>query len=99
MNWWDILEIDYDSDLKTIKRAYAKLLKINNPEDNPEGYQKLRQAYDIAIKYEKSRRENPNKTENNEFIYREEKIEQPNNLYTLINEFLERLSEIYNEKL
>jgi hypothetical protein len=27
------------------------LLKINNPEDNPEGYQRLREAYDAAIKY------------------------------------------------
>jgi DnaJ-class molecular chaperone len=56
MNWWKILEIDYESDLKTIKRAYAKLLKENNPEDNPEGYQRIRQAYDAAIKYEKEKK-------------------------------------------
>jgi Tfp pilus assembly protein PilF len=56
MFWWTLLDIDYDSDLKTIKKSYAKLLKENNPEDNPEGYQKLRQAYDAAIKNEKRRR-------------------------------------------
>jgi tetratricopeptide (TPR) repeat protein len=50
MNWWEILGISYDSDLKTIKKAYAKLLKIYNPEEDPEGYQRLREAYDKAIK-------------------------------------------------
>ena len=58
MNWWNVLEISYDSDLKTIKRAYAKLLKIHNPEDDPEGYQNLREAYDKAVKYAKRNSEN-----------------------------------------
>lgn len=53
MNLWDILEIPSDSDVKTIKRAYAKLLKIHNPEDDPDGYQRIREAYDKAIKYAK----------------------------------------------
>ncbi|WP_297417291.1 J domain-containing protein [Clostridium sp.] len=53
MNWWDVLEISYDSDIKAIKKAYAKLLKVYNPEDDAEGYQNLRQAYDKAIKYVK----------------------------------------------
>ncbi|WP_315118450.1 hypothetical protein [uncultured Clostridium sp.] len=50
MKWWETLGISYDSDLKTIKKAYAKLLKIYNPEEDPEGYQRLREAYDKAIK-------------------------------------------------
>lgn len=50
MKWWEDLGISYDSDLKTIKKAYAKLLKIYNPEEDPEGYQRLREAYDKAIK-------------------------------------------------
>ncbi|WP_297427752.1 J domain-containing protein [Clostridium sp.] len=58
MNWWDILEIPYDSDIKTIKKAYSKLLKINNPEDNPKSYQRLREAYDAAIKYVKKNNKN-----------------------------------------
>ncbi len=58
MNWWNVLEISYDSDIKTIKKAYSKLLKINNPEDNAEGYQKLREAYDAAIKYAKKNNKN-----------------------------------------
>lgn len=56
MNYFEILGIPWDSDVKTIKRAYAKLLKLHNPEEDPKGYQKLRQAYDAALKYEKSHR-------------------------------------------
>ena len=55
MDWNKILNIDIDSDVKTIKKAYANLLKKNNPEDNPQGYQELRQAYDEAIKSKKIR--------------------------------------------
>ncbi|BCZ45711.1 hypothetical protein psyc5s11_17780 [Clostridium gelidum] len=58
MNWWNILEISYDSDLKTIKKAYAKLLKIYNPEDDAEGYQRLREAYNAAVKYAKKNNDN-----------------------------------------
>ncbi|WP_271814437.1 J domain-containing protein [Clostridium beijerinckii] len=58
MNWWNVLEIPYDSDIKTIKKAYSRLLKIYNPEDDPEGYQKLREAYDSAIKYAKKNNKN-----------------------------------------
>lgn len=65
MNWWSILEISYDSDIKTIKKAYSKLLKINNPEDNPEGYQRLREAYDAAVKYAKKNNKNNEGRNNN----------------------------------
>ncbi|MDD6772236.1 DnaJ domain-containing protein [Inconstantimicrobium porci] len=54
MDCFDILGISSNSDKKAIKHAYAKLLKKYNPEDDPEGYQKLREAYDNALKYEKS---------------------------------------------
>ncbi|WP_459478055.1 J domain-containing protein [Clostridium saccharoperbutylacetonicum] len=53
MYWWTILEISEDSDLKTIKKAYAKLLKEHNPEDDAAGYQRIRTAYDEAVKYAK----------------------------------------------
>ncbi|BCZ45754.1 hypothetical protein psyc5s11_18210 [Clostridium gelidum] len=57
MNWWNVLKVSYDSDLRTIKKAYAKLLKIYNPEDDAEGYQNLREAYDAAVKYAKKNQE------------------------------------------
>lgn len=47
--FWDILEIDPTSERRTIKRAYAKALKQCNPEDDPEGFSRLRHAYEMAL--------------------------------------------------
>ena len=55
MSCWSILEIDPTAEVSTIKKAYAKKLKIYHPEDDPEGYQRLREAYDYALKYAKSK--------------------------------------------
>ncbi|HEX3026073.1 MAG TPA: hypothetical protein VHR42_02420, partial [Clostridia bacterium] len=49
MDCWRILGIEPASDAKTIKKAYARLLKANNPEDDAAGYQRIREAYDQAI--------------------------------------------------
>lgn len=49
MSIWDILGISPTSDQKAIRRAYAEQLRHNNPEVNPEGFQKLREAYELAL--------------------------------------------------
>jgi hypothetical protein len=49
MRIWDILDIEVTKDVSVIKRAYAKKLKIYHPEDDAEGYQRLREAYESAI--------------------------------------------------
>lgn len=54
MTIWRILEIEPTENMSVIKKAYAKKLKIHHPEDDPEGYQRLREAYDRAVKYAKS---------------------------------------------
>ncbi|GEM_PF-2728727 len=117
MNWWEILGISYDSDLKTIKKAYAKLLKIYNPEEDPEGYQRLREAYDQAIKAVKNNNKQQNlhinlvENINDELDVNEQIIkkqyENINNYYEeqnnnndinqKIEEFLDKLNEIYND--
>lgn len=51
MNCWDILGVDPSSDPKTIKRAYARLLKAVHPEEHPEDFMVLRQAYETALAY------------------------------------------------
>ena len=54
MTCWNILSIEPTTNIKDIKRAYSKLLKKYNPEDNPKKYQELREAYDKAIILAKS---------------------------------------------
>ena len=49
MNCWNILGIEEFSDRKTVKLAYAKLLKTTKPDDDPQGFAKLHTAYTDAI--------------------------------------------------
>ena len=48
---WHILGIEPTEDLRAIKRAYARKVRQNNPEDAPEKFQAIRNAYEIAISY------------------------------------------------
>jgi len=50
MNYWDILGVEPTVDLKVIKKAYASKLRLYHPEDDPKGFQMLREAYDNALK-------------------------------------------------
>ncbi|HDR7600163.1 J domain-containing protein [Bacillus mycoides] len=70
MSIWETLEIEPTDNIAAIKKAYAKLLKIYHPEDDPEGYQRLREAFDKAIKSAKQMKTAPpsqlEKTDENE---------------------------------
>lgn len=46
---WQFLGIAPTEDPFAIKRAYAALLKQNNPQTEPEGFQRLRAAYEAAL--------------------------------------------------
>lgn len=46
MSPWKRLQLEPTNDIKAIRRAYAQQLKLYHPEENPEGYQQLRQAYE-----------------------------------------------------
>lgn len=50
MDIWVLLGIEKTEDTRLIKKAYAKMLKIYNPEDDPESFIKLRRAYEEALK-------------------------------------------------
>jgi len=47
---WDTLEITDSENItaRDVKKAYAKKLKVTRPDRDPEGFQKLREAYDQA---------------------------------------------------
>lgn len=50
MNNWEILGIDPTKEKSLIKRAYARKLRTVHPEDDPAGYQQLREAFDAVMK-------------------------------------------------
>lgn len=49
--WWQVLDVPRGSDRATIRRAYAARLKVTNPEDEPQGFMALRQAYEAALSW------------------------------------------------
>jgi len=47
---WHILNIARTGDEREIKRAYTRQLKLNRPEDDPVAFQRLRDAYEDALR-------------------------------------------------
>ncbi|MBU9810264.1 hypothetical protein J1785_11030 [Rahnella sp. SL6] len=45
---WSVLGIEPTQDLGVIKRAYARKLKNTRPDSDPQGYQRLREAFEAA---------------------------------------------------
>lgn len=50
-NIWEILKIEETKDSRAIKRAYASLVKEYNPEDYPQEFLNIREAYEAAMAY------------------------------------------------
>lgn len=49
MNCWKVLGIEPTSDKKEIKKAYARLLKQYHPEENPEEFKQIQEAYQHCL--------------------------------------------------
>ncbi|MEB4590966.1 RDD family protein [Candidatus Thiothrix sp. Deng01] len=54
MDCWQILGIEPYADKKAIKRSYARLLKQNRPDDDPQAFRELHDAYKQALLYSES---------------------------------------------
>ena len=49
MNCWKVLGIEPTQDKKEIKKAYARLLKQYHPEENPEEFKQIQEAYQQCL--------------------------------------------------
>ncbi len=52
---FSVLGLDADADERAIKRAYAAKLKTVRPDEDPEGFQRLNEAYRAALRWAQSR--------------------------------------------
>lgn len=50
---FQILGIDFTTDEQAIRKAYREKLSVTNPEDDPEGFMRLRTAYEEARRLDK----------------------------------------------
>ena len=108
MDWIEsfrILQIEPTNDKKKIKIAYSKLLKKYNPEDYPDLFIKIQEAYEAALKYSGNFSENTRNFNGNNFsknMYEEKSDEyekmKDNNVDNWINE-VKKLSEMKKRKL
>lgn len=76
-----ILELDELTDERTVKSAYMKKLKLTNPEDDPEGFRKLREAYEGAA----------------ELLRQAEEEEEEETEKTEIDLWLEQIDAVYRD--
>lgn len=54
MSIWETLGIEPTHDVKVIRRRYAELVRHYHPEDQPEIYQQIVEAYQVALDYARS---------------------------------------------
>lgn len=57
---WSVLEIPDTSDIAELKRAYARLLKMHRPDQDPVAFQALHQAYTFALDLLSEAQRDPN---------------------------------------
>ena len=108
MDWIEsfrILQIEPTNDKKKIKIAYSKLLKKYNPEEYPDLFIKIQEAYETALKYSGNFSENTRNFNENNFsknMYEEKSDEYEEmkeyNVDNWINE-VKKLSEMKKRKL
>lgn len=61
--WWKTLGVKPDADIETIKQAYSALIKANRPEEHPEQFSQIRQAFELARKQARTQTRKPSNNE------------------------------------
>ena len=62
---WQILNLDPDTATeKEVKTAYARLIKVHRPDSDPEGFQRVREAYEIGLTLLRQRDQAPAEEDN-----------------------------------
>jgi len=93
MGIWSVLDIEPTDDLSIIKRAYARKLKTTRPDQDPVGYQRLREAFEQAKDISHSWDLNPPqdrafidvvKAEYNEPVSQQQVLNQVDEIVTLL---------------
>ena len=59
MDCWSLLELPEDADERSIKRSYARQLKTTRPDEDAEAFQRLREAYELALQMARWRADEP----------------------------------------
>ena len=51
IDFWSVLKIEPTKDKNIIKNAYADMLKIYHPEEHPDEFLRIQNAYENALNY------------------------------------------------
>ncbi len=71
MDIWKILGIEETKEQDALKTAYRNKLTGVNPEDDPEGFMQLRQAYEEALRLSELEEDTNNQDDSNNELYKE----------------------------
>ena len=97
MDMWDVLGIEETGDKNELKTAYRNKLRTVNPEDDQEGFMRLRKAYEEALKFvETSENESSESTDRDErfpFDYSEDCYEVLTVIDETYRDFNKRIDE------
>jgi hypothetical protein len=77
MSCWQELGIAPTSDIEAIKKAFAAQSKLHHPEEDPEGFSRLRHAYRSALQQAKSRPDGPQESPSPDMTAKHEPEPEP----------------------